>query len=613
MIRGLFRFLLNVLRMFVRALDLVVRGVFYALLIFGLGVLLSFFFHPEPEVPAGSALVLRPVGTIVEQAELEPPLALLRAGGAPAGQLRLADLVDAVRKARDDARIAALVIETDELVGGGFSKLAELRAAIADFKTSGKPVLARGERFTQSQYYLASVADELHLSPDGFVLLRGLARYGSYFKDALDKLGVKVHVFRVGEYKSFSEPFTRSDMSDEDREATRDLLDGLWRFMRDDIAASRKLAPAAVDAHVNDIRGALATAGGDAAKAALAAGLVDRFSTRDEWRARLIEAVGTDHEGKDVRAIEVDAYLALAADDAQDAAGNVAVIVAQGTIVDGAEPAGVVAGDTFARLIREAREDEDIKALVLRIDSPGGSAWASELIRRELQLTREAGKPVIASMSSVAASGGYWIATGADEIWAAPSSVTGSIGIFGLFPEFSEPLRRLGIGVDGVATAPLAGALDPRRPLDPAAAEAMQLGIEHGYRRFLEVVARARKMTVEEVDAVARGRVWTGAAASSLGLVDKLGGLEDAIAAAAARAGLATHDVVWPAAGESLEQRLLRRLLRVGDDLGIDLAGRAAPAAPLAVAAADVERAARELLRWNDPRHHYLHCLCDAP
>ncbi|MBV2263890.1 MAG: S49 family peptidase, partial [Thauera sp.] len=382
MIRGLFRFLLNVLRMFVRALDLVVRGVFYAVLIFGLGVLVSFFFHAEPEVPAGAALVLRPVGTIVEQAELEPPLALLRAGGAPAGQLRLADLVDAVRKARDDARIAALVIETDELVGGGFSKLAELRAAIADFKGSGKPVLAHGERFTQSQYYLASVADELHLSPDGFVLLRGLARYGSYFKDALDKLGVKVHVFRVGEYKSFSEPFTRSDMSDEDREATRDLLDGLWRFMRDDIAASRKLAPAAIDAHVNDIRGALAAAGGDAAKAALAAGLVDRFSTRDEWRARLIEAVGTDHEGKDARAIEVEAYLALAADDTKHTADSVAVIVAQGTIVDGAEPAGVVAGDTFARLIREAREDEDIKALVLRIDSPGGSAWASELIRR---------------------------------------------------------------------------------------------------------------------------------------------------------------------------------------------------------------------------------------
>lgn len=612
MIRGLFRFIFNVLRMFVRLLDLVVRGAFYALLIFGLGVLASLFFHPEPEVPAGAALVLRPVGTIVEQAELEPPLALLRAGGAPAGKLRLADLVDAVRSARDDKRIAALVIETDELVGGGFSKLAELRAAIAGFKAAGKPVLARGERFTQSQYYLASVADEVHLSPDGFVLLRGLARYGTYFKDALDKLGVKVHVFRVGEYKSFSEPFTRNDMSEEDRESTRDLLDGLWRIMRDDIAASRRLRPEAVDAHVNDIRGALAASGGDAAGAALAAGLVDRFSTRDEWRARLIEAVGTASDGKAPRTIGLDDYLLLAGKGTEDGAASVAVIVAQGTIVDGAEPAGVVAGDTFARLIREVREDDRVKALVLRIDSPGGSAWASELIRRELQLTREAGKPVIASMSSVAASGGYWIAAGADEIWAAPATVTGSIGIFGLFPEFSEPLRRLGIGIDGVATAPLAGALDPRRPLDPAAAEAMQLGIEHGYRRFLEVVARARGMTVEDVDAVARGRVWTGEAASRLGLVDKLGDLDDAIAAAAARAGVDDYGVVWPEAGESLEQRLLRRLLRAGEDLGIAFGSRGAPA-PLAAAAGEVQRAAEGLLRWNDPRHLYLHCLCDTP
>jgi len=612
-IRGLFRFIYNVLRMFVRLLDLVVRGAFYALLIFGLGVLVAFFFHPEPEVPQGSALVLRPVGTIVEQAELEPPLALLRAGGAPAGQMRLADLVEAVRSARDDARISALVIETDELVGGGLSKLAELRAAIADFKASGKPVLARGERFTQSQYYLASVADELHVSPDGFVLLRGLARYGSYFKDALDKLGVKVHVFRVGEYKSFSEPFTRTDMSDEDRESTRDLLDGLWRIMRDDIAVSRKLTPEAVDAHVNDIAGALARAGGDAAKAALDAGLVDRFSTRDEWRQRLLEAVGQSAEGEEPRRIEVGQYLAVVEAQKDAAPASVAVIVAQGTIVDGAEPAGVVAGDTFARLIREARENDSIKAVVLRIDSPGGSAWASELIRRELELTRQAGKPVIASMSSVAASGGYWIASGADEIWAAPATLTGSIGIFGLFPEFSEPLRRLGIGVDGVTTAPLAGALDPRRPLDPAAAEAMQLSIEHGYRRFLEVVAKARNMSTAEVDAVARGRVWTGEAASGLGLVDKLGGLQEAVAAAAARAGLTDYQLIWPAAVESFEQRLLRRLLRAGEDFGLDLAGTGVARGPLAGLVGEVQRSTADLLRWNDPRHLYLHCLCETP
>ena len=613
MIGGLFRFFYNVLRMFVRLLDLVVRGAFYAVLIFGLGVLVAVFFHPEAELPAGSALVLQPVGTIVEQPELEKPLALLRAGGAPAGQMRLADLIEAVRSARDDDRIAALVLETDELVGGGLSKLAELRAAIEDFKTSGKPVLARGERFTQSQYYLASVADEVHLSPDGFVLLRGLARYGTYFKDALDRLGVKVHVFRVGEYKSFSEPFTRSDMSDEDRESSRDLLDGLWRIMRDDIAASRKLAPEAVDAHVHGIRTALEASGGDAAQAALAAGLVDRFSTRDEWRARLIEAAGKTPHGDEPRRIDVGSYLAVVAQEKEAAPDSVAVIVAQGAIVDGAEPSGVVAGDTFAGLIREARENARIKAVVLRIDSPGGSAWASELIRRELELTRQAGKPVIASMSSVAASGGYWIASGADEIWAAPATVTGSIGIFGLFPEFSEPLRRLGIGVDGVATAPLAGALDPRRPLDEDAAAAMQLSIEHGYRRFLDVVAKARNMTVAEVDAVARGRVWTGQAASSLGLVDKLGGLEDAIATAAARAKLDAYEVVWPSAVESFEQRLLRRLLRTGEDLGLDLATGGLASGPLAALLGEVQRSSAQLLHWNDPRHLYLHCLCDTP
>ena len=613
MIRGLFRFIYNVLRMFVRLLDLIVRGVFYALLIFGIGVLVAFFFHPEPDVPAGSALVLRPVGTIVEQAELEPPLALLRAGGAPAGQVRLADLTEAVRRARDDDRIAALVIETDELVGGGLSKLAELRAAIEHFKTSGKPVLARGERFTQSQYYLASVADEVHLSPDGFVLLRGLARYGTYFKDALDRLGVKVHVFRVGEYKSFSEPFTRNDMSAEDRESTRDLLDGLWRIMRDDIAASRKLTPDAVDAHVAGIRQALEASGGDAAQAALKAGLVDRFSTRDEWRARLIETAGKAADSDEARSIDVESYLAVVGRQGEGASDSIAVIVAQGTIVDGMEPTGVVAGDTFARLIREAREDDSVKAVVLRIDSPGGSAWASELIRRELELTRQAGKPVIASMSSVAASGGYWIASGADEIWAAPATVTGSIGIFGLFPEFSEPLRRLGIGVDGVATAPLAGALDPRRPLDEDVAAAMQLSIEHGYRRFLEVVAQARKMTTDEVDAVARGRVWTGEAASGLGLVDKLGGLQDAVAAAAARAGLREYELVWPEAVDSFEQRMLRRLLSTGEDLGLDLVGGGLASGPLGALLGEVQRSTAELLRWNDPRHLYLHCLCETP
>lgn len=612
MIRGLFRFLFATLRLFVRTLDFVVRGLFYAMLIFSVGMLVAFFFRPAPDIPEGAALLLRPTGSLVEQPVFERPLDLLAAGGAPAGQASLGDLLEAIRVAKDDARIKALVIETDELMAGGLSKLAELRQAIVDFKASGKPVLARGERFTQGQYYLATVADELHLSPDGFVLLHGLSRYGAYFKEALDALGVKVHVFRVGEYKSFSEPFTRNDMSEEDREASRDLLDGLWTMLRDDIAVARKLAPEAVEAHVQNYRDALAAAGGDAALAARSAGLVDRFSTRDEWRARLIERVGADAGSGDARMVEIGEYLAVVRGARHAPAEKVAVLVAQGAIVDGREPAGVVGGDTFAELIRAAREDEQVKAVVVRIDSPGGSAWASEVVRRELELTRQAGKPVIASMSSVAASGGYWIAAGADEIWAAPSTLTGSIGIFAMFPEFSEPLRRLGIGVDGVATAPLAGALDPRRPLSPAAADAMQLGIEHGYRRFLDVVGKARDMSAAEVDAVARGRVWTGKAAHELGLVDQLGGLEAAVAAAAGRAGLSDYEVVWPTADESLQQRLLRKLTGFAEDLGID-AGFAARPSPLARLLAEVQAPAADLLRWNDPQHLYMHCLCEAP
>ena len=613
MIRGLFRFIVAMLRLFVRTLDFVVRGLFYALLIFGIGMVVAFFFRAEPQIADGSALLLRPAGSLVEQAVFDRPLELLTTGGGPVGQTALADLLEAVGRAKDDERITTLIIETDDLMSGGMSKLSELRAAILDFKASGKQVLARGERFTQAQYYLASVADELHLSPDGFVLLLGLARYSAYFKDALDALGVKVHVFRVGEYKSFSEPFTRSEMSDEDRAASLDLLDGLWSMLRDDIAAARKLRPEAVDELVHNYRDVLAAAGGDAALAARNSGLVDQFSTRDEWRARLIALVGMDAEGEDVRMVEVEPYLAATRRDLPQVDDQIAVLVAQGAIMDGREPAGVVGGDTFAALIRAAREDEQIKALVLRIDSPGGSAWASEVIRRELELTRLAGKPVIASMSSVAASGGYWIAAGADEIWAAPATVTGSIGIFAMFPEFSEPLKRLGIGVDGIATAPLAGALDPRRPLNAAAADAMQLSIEHGYRRFLAVVGKARNMSAAEVDKVARGRVWTGKAAFELGLVDQLGGLDAAIAAAAARAGVSAYEVVWPEAGASLEQRLLRRLSNFAQALGLEPVASVRTPAPFARLLTELQAPAAELLHWNDPQHVYLHCLCEAP
>lgn len=611
MIRASFRFVGRLFRYLWVWLDAVRRTFFNLVFLLLVGIVIALIWRPAPELPDSAALVLKPSGALVEQTRLEEPLDLLRPGGARVSQTALHNLIEAVGAARDDARITGLVIETDGLAQSGISKLSELRAAIETFKTSGKPVIARGERLDQGQYYLASVADEVHLSADGFVLLRGLARYSSYFGNALDSLGVKVHVFRVGEYKSFSEPFTRSNMSDADRDSTRDLLEGLWNMFRGDIAASRNIGLGPLDDYIMDYGAALAASGGNAADAALRAGLVDRFSTRDEWRGALRERFGVGDDGEDFRGVGVARYLAAIRAERPAEVDHVAVLVAQGAIVDGTGTPGSVGGDTLARLIREAREDDKVRALVLRIDSPGGSAWASEVIRRELEVTRAAGKPVVASMSSTAASGGYWIAAGADEIWAHPATLTGSIGIFAMFPEFSEPLDRLGVTVDGVATSPLAGAFDPRRPLEPLAAEAMQIAIEHGYRRFLDTVAQGREMTTAEVELIAQGRVWTGEAASKLGLVDRLGSLDGAIAAAAERAGLRRYEVVWPEARLSPRDLLLRRL---SDMTGVG--AREAP--PPADSSFDfvlrsLQQDAGGLLHWNDPQHVYAHCLCEGP
>jgi protease-4 len=607
LIKALFRFVGGIFRLLFRTLDLLRRVALNLVLLAVIVAVVVLLWAPGPPLPERAALVLRPSGALVEQERLESPLELVR-GGAREGQSTLHALVEAVRMARDDERITGLVIETDELAGGGIAKLAELREAIAQFRDAGKPVLARGERFTEGQYYLASVADEVHLSPDGFVLLRGLARYQSFLGNALERLGVKLHVFRVGEYKSMAEIFTREDMSREERENTRDLLAGLWSHLLDDIAAGRGIGRDALDAYTQRFGAAIRAADGDMARAAFDAGLVSGLTTRDEWTSLLRGQFGAIDGEPGYRAIGVDRYLA-ARDDSGPAAARVAVLVAQGAIVDGGAAPGTVGGDTLAREIRRAREDETVHALVLRIDSPGGSAWASEQIRRELELTRDAGKPVVASMSSTAASGGYWIAAGADEIHAHALTLTGSIGIFALFPDLSEPLGKLGVTVDGVATGPYAGVPDPRRPLSDDARAAMQSAIEHGYRRFIETVAQARGMAPAEVDLIARGRVYTGEAALKLGLVDELGGLQGAIEAAARRAGLDDYGVVWPASRISPRDRLLRR---AAEFVGVEATLPERPGA-FGALMASVEREAEALLTWNDPRHVYVHCLCEGP
>jgi protease-4 len=585
---------------------LVANLLFLAIVVLLVGV---FLWSHVPVVPDGAALVLAPSGSLVEQNGVDNPLGILESGGGARGETRMHDLLEAIAAAKGDARIAALVIETDGLEGSGMSKLQELRRAIDAFRAAGKPVYAWGQRYDQGQYYLAAAADEVYMAPDGLVLVQGLAHYGTYFKGALDKLGVKVHVFKVGTWKSFTEPYTRTGMSDADRSATQTLLDSAWTAMSSDLSAARELAPDALQRYADGYRTLLEATAGDTAKVALNAGLIDGFRTRDAMRSMLQEKLGASADGEDFRQIDVDTYLDAVHLTRLPKADKVAVVVAQGAIMDGEQPPGVIGGDTLARLIRQVREDDAVKAVVLRVDSPGGSAFASEVIRAELAATRAAGKPVVVSMSSAAASGGYWISMASDEIWANPTTITGSIGIFAMFPEIGEPMARLGLTVDGVRTSRLAGGLDPRRPLEPDVAAALQLTIEHGYRQFLGRVAEGRGMTREAVDAVAQGRVWTGTQALERGLVDALGGLPEAIASAARRAGMEEFEVTYPEPELPARERLLRRLL----ELVAPPARQTGHASLFGRALAQMEREAAGLLRWNDPANLYAHCLCVAP
>lgn len=563
--------------------------------------------RPTP-LPEDAALVIAPVGQLVEQRTVRSPMSVLQ-GGDAIHQVLLRDVVDAIRAAATDSRIKALVLETDGLAGAGLSKLEEIGAAVSEFRQAGKKVYAYGKHFNQVQYHLASRADEVFVNPDGYVLLSGFGRFPTYYKGLFDQAGVKMQVFRVGTYKSFVEPYTRSDMSAEDRESTKVYLDAAWQAYQADIAAARPKAGQNLVSYVTDAPGLLAAAGGDAARMAHNAGLVDGLKTVDEWRDYIKGKVGATDDGKGFRHVDLGTYVARLREDAAHPADKIGVIVAQGAIVDGEQPPGVVGGDTVAGLIRQAREDKAVKAVVLRVDSPGGSATASEVIRRELELTRQAGKPVIVSMGSVAASGGYWISMAADEVWASPTTITGSIGIFAMLPDLSGPMTRLGLAVDGIGTTPLSGGLDPRRPLDPQVANVLQQTIEHGYKRFLGLVGKSRKMSVEAVDEVAQGRVWLGSQAKEKGLVDKLGGLDSALKAAAARAGLKEYDVSYVEKALSPRDQLLAKLLDNGDESELAMAKPSVVELTLAKIRTELEA----LALWNDPGHIYLHCECLAP
>jgi len=569
-----------------------------------------------PRVPAKAALLVAPEGQLVEQLTGEPvERAFQEARGQERAETLLWDLTDAIRAAATDSRIQVLALDLEKFETGTQPSLEELAAALREFRASGKKVIAYGSELTQERYYLAAQADEIYLDPMGFVLISGYDRYRTYLKDALDKLGVAINVFRVGNFKSAVETYTRTNMSADDREESLSYLAALWSSYQQAITRARRLPEDALARYVDTLAKTVPAARGDAAQVALRAGLVTAVKTRLEAEQRIKAMVGEDDTSGSFKSVSALDYARIARAQKKihaDGKPRIGVIVAAGEILDGDQPPGTIGGESTSHLIREARLDKDVKAVVLRVDSPGGSVLASEEIYRELLALRASGKPVVVSMSGYAASGGYYISAPADEIWSSPATLTGSIGIFAIIPTIDKTLGKVGVSVDGVGTTPLSGQLRIDRPLGDEARTLLQSQIDRGYQEFLARVAAGRKKTAEQVDTIAQGRVWAGSDAHRLGLVDHLGSFNDAVKAAARRAKLTDYatefiepELSWAQAlALQLRSRVARMLFHASrDEVALsELAQRFDP----------VTREVARLSRFSVPDRLYAYCFCEV-
>lgn len=604
---------LNALR---RVLHLILLLLIFALLLAGVA-------GPPIHIPDGAALLIDPEGELVEQLAGGPlDRALGEIEGDGIRQVLVQDVVDSLESAATDDRIKAVVLRLESLEAGGIPRLQAVTRALARVKQAGKKVIALGDSYDQGQYYLAAHADEVYLNDLGMVFIDGFGYYRTFLKGALDKLQVDLNVFRVGEYKSFVEPFIRDDMSEEDKVASRQWLQGMWSVYQRDIVAARKLDAGALDDYANHMAAYLQAAEGSASRTALDRHLVDGLMSRQEFRDYMIGLVGEGDDsaetGPGFNSIDYRSYLqALRRTKSPDfRSDTVGVIVAAGQIVDGEAPPGTVGGDTLAGLIRQASQDDSVKALVLRVDSPGGSMFASEVVLDELQDFKASGKPLVVSMGSLAASGGYYISMLADEIWASESTITGSIGVGAVVPTVDRGLGALGIHVDGIGTTNLSGQMRLDRPLGQDARNVLEQSVTDAYRIFVGKVAEARKMDFARVDGMARGRVWIGSDAKDLGLVDTLGDLPGAIAAAAGRAGLEpdAYGTRYIEPELSLPEQMLRQysVRLLGNLAAMGLRWPAAAASPVAQLLATGERQLESLKALNDPRGIYFLCVCDA-
>ncbi|MGR2984610.1 signal peptide peptidase SppA [Vibrio vulnificus] len=610
-----------------KLIGLVFKGIWKAItfvrlaltnLIFLLSIALVYFIYfyghdTQPQVEQPSALVLNLSGPIVEQSLYINPMDSF-AGSLFGEEIPkenvLFDVVDTIRYAKDDEKITGLVLSLRDMPETNLTKLRYIAKALNEFKASGKPIYAVGAFYNQSQYYLASYADKIYLAPDGGVMLKGYSAFNLYYKTLLEKLDVTTHVFRVGTYKSAIEPFVRDDMSPAAKESATRWLTQLWGAFVDDVANNRNIDPKTLNPSMEEFLSQLKSVNGDLAALSIKLGLVDELATRQQLRAQLAEKFGASGDDS-YKAISYYDYRATMRDNFDVNADDIAIVVASGTIMDGQQPRGTVGGDTVAGLLRQARNDDKVKAVVLRVDSPGGSAFASEVIRNEVQALKDAGKPIVVSMSSLAASGGYWISMSADKIIAQPTTLTGSIGIFSVITTFEKGFNKLGIYTDGVGTSPFSGE-GISTGLSKGASQAFQMGIEHGYQRFISLVGNNRDLSLDAVDKVAQGRVWTGYDALQHGLVDQIGDFDDAVAEAAKMAQLENYNLYWVEEPLSPTEQFIQEFMKqVKISMGVDIQSILPPS--LQPVAQQMEQHASLLQNFNDPKGYYAFCLnCDV-
>ncbi|MBD1581353.1 signal peptide peptidase SppA [Pseudoalteromonas sp. S16_S37] len=598
---------------------LILNLIFFVIIVAAL--IAAFSSDEKITVSDNSVLRLNLNGFLVEELTYVDPLdaALndLRDSGDQPNEILLDDVLKVIHKATEDERIQVLLLDLENLYGGHLDKLEVISQAIDQFKAANKKVIAHGSYYSQAQYYLAAHADNISLHPYGGVKIKGFSSYPMYFKDALDKLKVTPHIFRVGTYKSAIEPLIRNDMSDAAKEANRLWLGELWQQYKSEISDARQFNQDNFDETLDSYQAKIQAVQGDFAQYALTNGWVDELKTDQQLQAELIDLVGLDKSGKTFKQISFYKYLDLIKPPVKfenPVSEKVAVIVARGSIEDGKRKAGTIGGDSTAALLKKARLNDKVKAVVLRIDSGGGSMFASETIRNEVIAIKAAGKPIVASMGSVAASGGYWIAASANEIWAAPSTITGSIGVFGAILTFENSLKELGIHSDGVSTTEL-NSVSIARGVDPQIKDIYQLSVENSYDKFISLVAKERNMDKAAVDKVAQGRVWTATQAKEFGLIDNLGYKEDAIKAAAKLANLDFYDVITIEQELSEKEQLLREIFGSAT-VQAALAGVSTNSAInvltngyLAPITSQVKQNLSLLNEFNDPNGTYVRCL----